>query len=130
MALIAGLGPVLVSPGRPLVDVVFQKQLSQGLPIVYEHFVAGVFLVAKQLEQVFLELVSPAFLKLLEQLWRPVGLVNLILVVEERVRIWRAALVESIFKPLQVVGNSVVVEVVYHVTFATGCSPFHLLTCA
>ena len=135
VALVARGDAVTVGPRRPLAGEVIKQHVGQRLSVVGQHLVVGVFLQSQQLLQVILQPIAAVLQELVEHLRRPIGTVDLVAVVEERLRPAQALTARSgcgssgkgLVETLQVVGHSGRVVVVEHQTLAARGSTLHLL---
>ena len=77
--------------------------------------------------EIFLEGITATSLKFVEHGWCPVSLIDLITIVEERMRIGHTTGRKSLVETLEVVLHRLRIEVIHHVTFTAGCCTLHLL---
>ena len=126
MGLIAHLDAMLVSPGDPLLGKVLEQQVGERLAVVSQYLVAIVYY-AQQFGQMLTQVIATTLLELVEQRGSPVGTIHLVRIIKERVRIWHARRCKGLFETLQIVADSVTVEVVDHPAFTARCSALYLL---
>ena len=123
VGLVAHLHAVAVAPADPLTGEVLEEEIGERFAVVAHHL--GVTL--GKLPQLVQEVVAAADLELVQERRGPVGLIDLVRVIEEGGGPGGACLQEGTLDALEIVGHGGGVEVVDDKTLSPGGGTLHLL---
>ena len=144
VSLVAHEDTMAMRPVHPLLGEVLQEEVAERLAVVGQDSVSGLavgglavsgfpadrVLLAQQFGQVLAQVVAATLLKFVEECWRPVGTIDLVAVVEERMRPADARFGKGFVETFQVVAHGIAVEVVDDKPLATRGCALHLLLSA
>src|SRR5574344_2476868 len=120
-------------PICPLRGEVLKEEFSQCLTIITDDSLVRICTKAILLIQNVgegLKVISTSLLELLIEFRSPVCTIHLIGIIEESVWEWHILPCKSIIKMSKIARNCISVKMIYHETFSTRSSSFHLLTCS